>query len=399
MLGIAVAVIFIMSTGEEITAPSTHDSTNTIPKTAYTPEEQELLRYGSPDLVHRLRQNGISAALFLKAFRWSVSGVRAFRAGSYGDALHFLKKAYTAVKSPMPLYWMGRTYESFGDGAKAAEYYGRFLRISGSWHLTTIKERYRADARHRLARLQQKLVRLYLKVTPDGAELLINGEVLRGIDDSIIKTPVQSVIWLNPGINTLMITKKGYLTAKLVISGGEGQRLSRTVRLLTPAEYVKKSREYRRVLEERRKIREHMKKALLEKRAKAKKKKRLLVLLARTLLGTGTGLLVTSGVLGYGAYQAKNDIESAPDGAYYWHDYSGEHSDFYLYRNTALMSVVFGTAFLAGGWYLLGLADKTRIPVHKLLDDHPPKRPIPSVSTSVRTPENGTLSRKGTDSH
>lgn len=133
----------------------------------------------------------------------------------YERALAAYQKAFDLVHNPKVLFPIATAEEKLGRWVDAAGHYRSFLADAGD-----IDAKLRAEAERRLENVKFNLGVLALSVTPDGAQISIDGAVVG-------TSPLAAPLFLAAGEYTLAITADGHkpLEQKLTIeAGSESER-------------------------------------------------------------------------------------------------------------------------------------------------------------------------------
>jgi PEGA domain len=150
-------------------------------------------------------------------------GVLKLREGDYVAALELFTKAHEIYPSPKIQFNIGQTYKELGRYLDAMGAYEIFLRDAPA----STSEALRKLARDNIRDLFRKISLLRVRVSVVGAEISIDGQP-RGV--SQLDKPLR----LMPGVHSMVVKKKGYVTVVVDLQLGAGKQVSRTVTLHKP---------------------------------------------------------------------------------------------------------------------------------------------------------------------
>jgi hypothetical protein len=323
---------------------------------AFTLDEKKLILKGGLKIVYKLRELELDAGDYLKAYHSTLSGVRLFKANKFGDAIYMFLKGFNYIQSPTIQFWMGRTYLAFGNLVKAKQSYDSFLNLAKSWKLTTIKKSYIISALKEITELKKKLVALNLICNVDGAEIAVNGEILR-VQGKTVKTPYLSSIWLKPGYNYLVITKMGFVNKELNIKKGvAGKNIRKKIQLLTPGELIKRSSVFK-ASQKAKKEQERKRSLLWDKYVKQREKaeiqaalkKRSLRLFGYTTIGGGTLLVLIGGLYAVLAQQSSDYMEEQAKSGVKWSSLQDDYDKYKRMKSISGFISGIGATIIVGG--------------------------------------------------
>ncbi len=321
----------------------------------YNEHEQKLISLGGLETVKKLREHKYSAAEFIKALKTTVLGIQLYNQGDYGDCIFIFQRSYRIFPSPAILYWIAKSNMKFGNVIMARSGFSRFLMIAATWKVTKIKGALLEDAKRNLAVLEKTLASVRLVVNVGGAEVAVNGIILRQ-GGKALKTPLRDSIWLRPGYNQIVVTHKGFVAQQLIILDVKsGQKLHKTVTLLTRQQMIEKSELYRKAQIEKagmeRKRRETEARLRLERELAEKKsrhRQKIFRISGYSVIGAGAALLIGGVILGVMSDNLAGDLNNASTGTP-WVELSSEYDKYTKYQSYSRYAMGIGGAVILGG--------------------------------------------------
>ncbi len=143
------------------------------------------------------------------------SGVEAFEARRFDEALESFQNAYRIAPHPSVRVNMANCYESLGRPVEAIDHFQRFL-IEAE-NPSPEQER---DVRSAIRRLEQQIGEVFLRVSPDGATITID-------DETTVRAPVLDAVRLVAGAHTFRVTRPGFAPSeqRIDVQGGARREL------------------------------------------------------------------------------------------------------------------------------------------------------------------------------
>jgi tetratricopeptide (TPR) repeat protein len=135
------------------------------------------------------------------------AGAAAFDAGDYGTAREKLEQSYELFASLRTLYSLGLCQHALGDFGPAVRSFDQYLREAGAEAPAEL----RARAEELLAQMRTELGRLDVRVSTDGAAILVDGTVVG-------RSPLAGPVDVGPGWHVVEAQREGWR--------GEPQRVS-----------------------------------------------------------------------------------------------------------------------------------------------------------------------------
>jgi len=135
------------------------------------------------------------------------TGAAAFEAGDYSTALANLDESYRLFGSLRTLYSLGLCHHRTGNFPAAVRELEQYLREAGA----DAPAELRTQAEERIAEMRAEMARLDVRVNVDGAEILIDGDVVGS-------SPLVDPLDVGPGWHVVEARREGY--------DGEPQRVS-----------------------------------------------------------------------------------------------------------------------------------------------------------------------------
>ncbi|MGM0597371.1 MAG: hypothetical protein ACQES9_10065 [Myxococcota bacterium] len=339
-----------------VAGDNSHENEPLEPRNKY---ERKIIKQGRSDIVYNLRKYNFKAKAFIRALKHAMLGINLYKQGDYGDSIFVFKRSWNIFPSPAILYWIAKSNLKFGKVVEAHKKFGDFLHQAKKWKVTTIKKDLLKDAKKQFEKLEKNLASLKLETNVKGAEIAVNGIILRDDSNKAIKTPLKKKIWLKPGYNRIVITKKGFVPHSIIIKKAEkGKVYSRKAKLLTPKELIIKSKLFKQAQLERRKI-EKMKKATelklqKERRAnyrKIKKRQKRFRLGGYSAMALSGALLAGGVVLEIFSYRHHQKVESAAPGTQ-WAQLENDYEKYQNYSTLAKYHLLAGGVLALGGGIL-----------------------------------------------
>ncbi|MBU1240812.1 hypothetical protein KJ865_13955, partial [Myxococcota bacterium] len=215
---------------------------------------------------------------------------------------------------------------------------------------------YITESKKQIETLKKSLVALTVKTNVPGAEIVVNGEVLRS-GGKTVKTPYEGIIWLKPGFSALVFTKKGYVNKELLIDKAKsGAVITKQVKLLTPKQMIEKSKIY--MASQKAKQEQEQQRLILfrkyqlqrsEMEYKAKIRKKSMRFFGYATIGGGVALLAVGGLLGWSSQSTADRMEERAKSGVDWTSIKADYDRFERQRNICFFVTGIGTTVLLGG--------------------------------------------------
>lgn len=139
------------------------------------------------------------------------SAKAAFAAGNLHEAHRLYSSAWELKKSPDIAANLGQTELELGKMRDAAEHFAYALKNL----LPSSTDRQRAALEEGLAKAKAEISALRLTVTPDGAEVLVDGRVVG-------TSPIAELVFVEPGEHIVLARRDGFVTSETRIGAQKG---------------------------------------------------------------------------------------------------------------------------------------------------------------------------------
>jgi hypothetical protein len=143
-------------------------------------------------------------------------GRSAFEAGAFREALEHFQEAYRLAPHPNVRVNIANCYDQLDRPIEALVHYENFLVEADRPPAAR-----RREVESAIARLRQRVGTITLQITPDGAQITIDGSEMR-------RAPVAEPVRVVSGSHTVVVELDGYRTERqtVVVEGGGNARLA-----------------------------------------------------------------------------------------------------------------------------------------------------------------------------
>lgn len=141
-----------------------------------------------------------------------MEGIALFKAENYADALTAFEESYRLRKTPIVLFNIGMSQKALYRYTESIVTFRKLLEEK----IGQLKPSIREESEEAIREMEALLGRLKLEGAPDGASLIIDGNVVG-------TTPLVDPIFVSPGRHTVEVIKEGYETLKTEINIPQGE--------------------------------------------------------------------------------------------------------------------------------------------------------------------------------
>jgi hypothetical protein len=163
---------------------------------------------------------------FKRARSEFFAGEQQFRAGNYPVALTHFIASYKLLPKPVVVFNIGMCHRALFAYKRSIAAFQSYL-ASGGTHATRKR---RAQIQRLIQEMEGKLGRITLSISPDGAEVKVDGEVAG-------TSPLTGPVTVDPGKRVLEVLHPGFVAHRQEVDVTDGQVITLEVKLVKILEY------------------------------------------------------------------------------------------------------------------------------------------------------------------